>query len=283
MRERAREGRHAVSEIVRELKAAGLFPDRALGRLFERAKEEQWSVDRDVDWDALQLEKLGAPQRRAMAAVYGHIQFGEVVGLSVSARGVADCPELWNKLFGATQVMDEARHVEFFSRVVDKLGGAAPPAPSLKELARELIEAESFDEQLLGTQVILEGFAQTVFQEGARLARALAPAGRIALPGSEATGALLRCIDELVGRDESRHIAFGVLSLQRRWRELDGASRERLERRGSAWAERLTASLDHLRGPLATLGIDAPALKARVEHSQVMHFRAIGFELAQAR
>ena len=252
------------------------FPDDACRRLYERAKDEQWNVDRDVAWDGLDLTQLGPAVGRAMASVYSQIQFGEVVALNAAARAMTLAPGLWAKVFGATQVMDEARHVEFFSRVLAATGEPVAVAQGLRGFADEIDAADSFEELLLGTQVILEGFAQAVFQEGIRLGRTVND--RIALPGSRAAASLLESIDARVGNDESRHIAFGVLALRARLPDLDRASRERLAARAVAWSDAITGSILEIGGPLRILSISATDLTSRVRRAQRAHFAAIGLD-----
>jgi hypothetical protein len=193
----------------------------------------------------------------------------------VTSRAIADTPALWMTFFGATQLTDEARHVEFFSRVTAKLGERAEVLPSLRALTGAIGTAETAEELMLGTHV-LEGFAQSVFQEGARLSRVIS-SPRISLPGSDAVALLLRYIDDYVGKDEARHVAFGVLTLRSRWLALDPPNRDRLEQQGLVWADLVSAVLDELTGALRLLGISAADLRSRIQRAQLAHFRSIGF------
>jgi hypothetical protein len=271
-------GSARLHALVRDAEAAvsGGAASSPYRVLLERARNEQWDIERDIDWPALSLDQLGRPVRKAMCTVYSHLHFGEIVGLGVSARLLEDVPSLTFKLFGATQVLDEAKHVDFFARTLKKLGEHAEVSPRLLQLSDEIVSASSVEERFLGIQVVLEGFAQAVFQEGARLVAAR-EASPIRLPGMEAALQILRYLDAYLGRDESRHVAFGVLSLRERMGDLDPRQRERLELRALGWARAMVALLSELEGALRQVGIVPDELRARVERAQVAHFRAIGF------
>jgi hypothetical protein len=210
-----------------------------------------------------------------MAQVYGQIHYGEVLGLSVAAKAIAQAPELWVKLFGATQLMDEARHVEFFGRVMSALGTSGTVVSALEDLGSQLFAADSIEEMMLGTHIILEGFAQRVFVAGARQVLALRN-DRVRLPGSEGAALLLRSIDTHVGRDEGRHLAFGVMYLRERFRHLAQRERSRLAERAQTWGGTMIEIVDKLASSLRVLGTSADALRAGVEAAQKAQFRAIG-------
>ena len=59
-----------------------------------------------------------------------HFLHGEQGALLATAQIVDATPWMEAKFYGATQVMDEARHVEVFSRYLnEKLGGPYPHQP----------------------------------------------------------------------------------------------------------------------------------------------------------
>lgn len=253
-----------------------LFPTRAAQRLYERGLEEQWSIAHDLDWNPLSLGELGRPVREAMATVYGQIHFGEVLGLAVTSRAVEQAPELWAKLFGATQLMDEARHVEFFSTILNALGHNATVLPELEALGADLRSVASTEEMMLGTHIILEGFAQRVFVDGAHKAKT-ALTVRIRLPGSLAAAGLMRHLGSHVGKDEGRHLAFGVMYLRHRFQRLPTSEARRLELRARSWGAMVAAMTSRLESSLRMLGTSASALRASVETAQRSQFRSIGF------
>jgi len=95
--------------------------------------------------------------------------------------------------------MDEARHVEVFSRYVrTKLEWEWPINDSLKELLDATIQDSRWDFKYLGMQVMIEGLAMAAFGNMFQLCQE----------------PLLKELLRYVMRDESRHVAFGVLSLR---------------------------------------------------------------------
>ena len=94
--------------------------------------------------------------------------------------------------------MDEARHVEVFSRYLhEKLEWEWPINKNLKELLDATIKDSRWDFKYLGMQVLIEGLAMGAF-------------GNLFLIAQEP---LLKELLKYVMKDESRHVAFGVLSL----------------------------------------------------------------------
>ena len=103
------------------------------------------------------------------------------------------------KYYAGSQTMDEARHVEVFSRYVhDKLEWEWPITPSLKELLDATIKDSRWDFKYLGMQIIIEGLAMAAFGNLYQIAQE----------------PLLKEMLKYVMKDESRHVAFGVLSLR---------------------------------------------------------------------
>jgi hypothetical protein len=119
------------------------------------------------------------------------------------------------KYYAATQVMDEARHVEVFSRYLDtKLDGHYPVNPALQLLIDDVVGDSRWDITYMGMQIIIEGLALAAF-------------GFMQMATSEP---LLKQLLRYVMSDEARHVAFGVLSLQEFYRGLGAAEiRERQE------------------------------------------------------
>jgi hypothetical protein len=246
-------------------------------RLYERAKSEQWGLDDDIDWRAIELTGLPPAIRRALARIYSHVQAGEILALVMTARAVDAAPELWAKMFGATQLMDEARHVEFFARVVAMLGEPVTLSESMRQMVGEMSELRSMDEILLGTQIVLEGYAQCLFLEGARLG-SRAAGRRVRLPATSDPGPFLSAVSRYVGRDESRHVAFGVLYLRDRWAAIDRIERSRLQDLGYRFGSLLDAIVSETRADLSRVGVDATDLLAHVQRARATHFQHIGFD-----
>jgi hypothetical protein len=143
---------------------------------------------------------------------------GEQGALICTAKIVETVPWIDAKYYAATQVMDEARHVEVFAKYLDtKLDGHYPINVHLGLLLDDIIADSRWDMTYLGMQVMVEGLALAAFG----MARQTTP------------DPLLRELLRYVMADEARHVAFGVLSLQEYYADLSDA--ELLERQEFAF------------------------------------------------
>ncbi len=219
----------------------------ALSKLYEKAKTSQWNVTTDLDWSTpVDIEQVVMNNQAANASMFfGEVdltgtafakwderkwlelgiegnrwtmsQFlhGEQGALICTARIVETVPWIDAKYYAATQVMDEARHVEVFARYLDeKLEGRYPINAHLKMLLDDIISDSRWDMTYLGMQIMVEGLALAAFGFMHQLT----------------TEPLLKKLLRYVMSDEARHVAFGVLSLQEFYKELSASEiRERQE------------------------------------------------------
>ncbi|MDH3212449.1 MAG: ferritin-like domain-containing protein [Myxococcales bacterium] len=190
--------------------------------LYEKAKRDQWNGTLQLDWktdvdpeseiipaavDPLQsygpYQKLDARERKRLRHAQISLQLsqflhGEQGALIVASQLVGGVPWIDAKYYAATQTMDEARHVEVFSRYLrEKLEWEWPINESLKELLDATIRDSRWDFKYLGMQIIIEGLAMAAF-------------GSLHQMTQEP---LLKELIHYVMRDEARHVAFGVVSL----------------------------------------------------------------------
>jgi hypothetical protein len=196
-----------------------------LRNLYVKAAEAQWIGTTDVDWEQpLDLVKFsttplgtGIPieqtsywrslpertttelVRRTAAFRLSQFLHGEQGALMVAAQLVNAVPHTDAKFYAATQTMDEARHVEVFARYIQKLDHIQPIAPSLKGLLDTTLETGDWMKKLVGMQIVVEGLALYAFREMRTLTEE----------------PLLKEILTYVGRDESRHHAYGVQYIER--------------------------------------------------------------------
>ncbi|HEX2851527.1 MAG TPA: diiron oxygenase [Acidimicrobiales bacterium] len=198
--------------------------DYRLVRLYDKAKRAQWNAAADIDWsidvdplrvsdgrlDSLRLA-AGSPfasltrEETAQLAYESQVwtvsQFlhGEQGALLATAKIVDTVPDYDAKMYAATQVMDEARHVEVYNRYLDeKLGRRYPINPFLDALLRDLLADPRWDMTYLGMQIMVESLALATF-------------GFIYQTTAEP---LLKDITFHVMGDEARHVAFGIASLE---------------------------------------------------------------------
>src|SRR4029453_6505490 len=118
------------------------------------------------------------------------------------------------KFYAATQVIDEARHVEVYSRYLyDKLELAYPLNPNLQSLLEDAVSDRRWDMTYLAMQVLIEGLALAAF----------------GLIRNQAQEPLAKAINAYVMQDEARHVAFGRLALRDYYPQLTQAERDERE------------------------------------------------------
>jgi len=197
--------------------------------LYEKAKREQWNGTTQLPWDTpVEPESEIVPQVVNPLSGYGpykklsaqeqarlrHAQIalqlsqflhGEQGALIVASQLVGGVPWIEAKYYAGSQTMDEARHVEVFSRYLhEKLEWEWPINDNLKELLDATICDSRWDFKYLGMQIIIEGLAMAAFGNLFQLTQE----------------PLLKELLKYVMRDESRHVAFGVISLRDHYREM---------------------------------------------------------------
>ncbi|MGH7375312.1 MAG: ferritin-like domain-containing protein, partial [Candidatus Rokuibacteriota bacterium] len=139
---------------------------------------------------------------------------GEQGALIATAKIVQTVPTYESKFYAATQVMDEARHVEAYSRLLhEKFKLAYPITPTLAKLLEATITDRRWDMTYLGMQILIEGLALAAFQ-------------RIR---DNSTNPLCAAVNAYVMQDEARHVAFGRLALRDYYPELTDAERDERE------------------------------------------------------
>lgn len=165
--------------------------------LYEEAVQRQWSSATDIPWD--KLEPLPDEVERAMSQLCTFLTEVEFIAGDTPAQWL---PMVSNdhyeiKLYIATQIMDEARHLDVFrKRALANGGGLMSGGPGSG--LRSIISARDFTEMSAIMHIIGEGFIQTLFRSGELLSH------------NEAEKSMFR----LALQDESRHVAFGVMHMK---------------------------------------------------------------------
>ena len=217
----------------------------ALSKLYEKAKTSMWNVSTDIDWDidvdpwkiardpnnplntTMALDRAGTPFEKLsedewfdlgaaqQAWVLSQFMHGEQGALICTAKIVEQVPWIDAKYYAATQVMDEARHVEVYAKYLkEKMAHEFPINVHLRALLDDVLSDARWDMTYLGMQIMVEGLALAAF--GFQYQTSPDP--------------LLKQITRYVMADEARHVAFGVMSLKEAYQDLDGADiRERQE------------------------------------------------------
>jgi P-aminobenzoate N-oxygenase AurF len=252
--------------------------DRLLS-LYEKGKTKQWNASTLIDW-SLEIdptdqgvfpdmyvpiagsdtfERMSRADKDVLrhhyaAWLFSQFLHGEQGALVCAAKIVQTVPDIDSKFYAATQVMDEARHVEAYSRFLnEKLDLAYPINPHLAALLDQTISDRRWDMTYLGMQVMIEGVALAAFSMVRDLTQ----------------HPLSRSLNAYVMKDEARHVAFGLLALQDAYRDLTQA--ERAEREEFV-VEAGYLLRDRFLGEevWARLGLDVAECTRYVDQAQVM-------------
>ncbi len=230
-----------------------------LRNLYERGKKGQWNAETDIDWSqpfprdewfmpregALMLPSLltmmGVDEdtcRRAAFEEFAHLLsqllHGEQAAMQLCGQLTNACPTMDAKFYAGSQVIDEVRHVEVLSKFLHrKMGTLFPINPTLKILLDMLLEAPTWKMKTLGMQTLFEGMAVGIFDTIAKAT----------------TSPLLKDIIRRVQLDESRHAAFGILSMRQVVKESSPEELQEMEDFAFSILEALNANqqLDMLR------------------------------------
>ena len=207
--------------------------------LYQKGKDQQWDAQTRIPWElevdpsdvlgtpdeqlgiygSRQWGRLSPADRRVFrqhAAAWEFSQFlhGEQGAVICAARIVESVPDLDSKFYAATQVMDEARHVEIFARFLrEKIGLDYPINTSLQSLLGDALGDSRWDLPYVAMQVLVEGLALAAF--GVLRNRTSKP--------------LPKQILAYIMQDEARHVAFGRMALRDYYPQLTAAERAERE------------------------------------------------------
>ena len=168
----------------------------ALVKLYEKAKTSQWNATTDLDWSIdVDPEKVskelggggterfrelreaeGSPVRHfterdwdrvgveLQNSLLSQFMHGEQGALLCTARIVETVPWIDGKYYAASQVMDEARHVEVFARYLhEKMPHQYRINDNLRLLLDDILRDSRWDITYLGMQIMVEGLALAAF------------------------------------------------------------------------------------------------------------------------
>ncbi len=206
--------------------------------LYDKAVRAQWISDDVLPWQTnVDLERQLAPEQllplfgsdiwnkmsvrerkdlniESYSWMLSQFLHGEQGALLATAQLVTGVQDIDSKLYAASQVVDEARHVDVFNRYLHtKVGFSYPINKHLKQLLDLILTDSRWDMKFLGMQIMVEGLALAAF-------------GMIRNNTQEP---LLKELTSYVIGDEARHVAFGVLSLRDYYREAPEAMKRERE------------------------------------------------------
>ena len=206
--------------------------------LYSKGKKLQWDAEDRIDWNQeldwenpqgmpeetfalatlpayrkMSRREQGELRRNVQAHTLSQFLHGEQGALICSAKIVQQVPNLEAKFYASTQTIDEARHVEAYKRLIEKIGISYPLTPPLKTLLEQVLNDRRWDMTYLGMQVVIEGLALAAFA-GIR---------------DYSTSPLAASVNAYVMQDEARHVAFGRLTLRDYYPQLTQAERDERE------------------------------------------------------
>ncbi len=247
-------------------------------RLYDKGTRRQWigedrldwSLDVDPDnplgmpdevhplfgsewWERMGARERGEVRRHWEAWRFSQFMHGEQGALICTAKIVQTVPDIDSKFYAATQVIDEARHVEVYSRYLhEKLQLVYPLNPHLGSLLNDVVADARWDMTYLGMQVIIEGLALAAF----------------GLIRNMATEPLGKALNAYVMQDEARHVTFGRLALRDYYPQLSEAERDERE---EFCVEACYLMRDRFLGDEVWARVGLPKEAAEyVEHSDIM-------------
>lgn len=212
------------------------FGEEKVEDLYNRAKQNQWDSDELLPWDhevdpsnpiiadrssGYQkmpfFSKLSKSQQETFTAhstaqLLSQFLHGEQGALMTAACVTHSVPDAGAKMYAATQTMDEARHVEVYSKYCDKIAMTYPMSPWLKALIDATLQSNRYEKVMIGMNMIVESLALGAFNNMYRT-----------------TGCpLLKKLTFNVMRDESRHVSFGHIFLGPVFKKMHPDDREEL-------------------------------------------------------
>ena len=210
----------------------------AMMGLYRKGIEMQWDAESRIDWsqeidfdnpqqlpeamlpisgmaayEKMNAKEKGKVRRHFQAWNLSQFMQGEQGALICAAKIVTQVPDADSKFYASTQVIDEARHVETYNRLLQKFKVAYPMTAPLQELIDQVLRDSRWDMTYLGMQVVIEGLALAAFQQ----------------IRDHAQNPLAAAVNAYVMQDESRHVAFGRLALRDYYPHLSQAERDERE------------------------------------------------------
>ncbi len=232
--------------------------NRKVARLYGMAKRDQWNLDdrrerffpqsrEGIDVN----EWLGVEDdvRLAAARCFSSFYYGEQAAKLISAQLTTLMPTNEAQKFMATQVMDEARHVEVFEEILGFVDRLHPMNPFLNAFLSDIFRCRRTESKLVGMNMLVEGLALAAFR---MVLRELKSGMNVSEQGYRALGEPI----EAIVRDESRHVGFGVLVLPDMLRRLPRRVKAQLRVRQLAWLALLYGSVKYHQADQERMGLD---------------------------
>ncbi len=171
---------------------------KKLERLYHNTRSYAWDP-RDV---LSELEKkhggihLSPDKREAIGHVFTVLLWGELAAWNIATELARSLPDLDARMAATGQAFDEARHFTVLRDYLTRAGVDVPRMnPFGRRVLKKILETDSMLEKLYGMQLTVENLALALFK-------------RLSASNVEP---VLTDLLEYIERDESRHVAFGVI------------------------------------------------------------------------
>jgi rubrerythrin len=230
---------------------------RRLAAMAAKGRDQQWTVDGDIDWS----QNIVQPNwllRRFHGALISQFRHGELATVRVCRRLLSHVTDCHVRDLLVQQIADEERHARVYEQYMALLGDEAPVDPSMAEAIERALEWRGPPLGLVvAFHVILEG-------EALRSLQGLA---------EELPCPLFAQINARISRDEARHVAFGKVYLREHLKTLSFEERMAIYRFvQSLWDDSAVGILSRFRIP----GFITQALRRRwVAEGWAQHRRAL--------
>lgn len=166
-----------------------------IAKLYDQAVANQWDATGDIPWD--KVKPLPFPMAQALAQIMTFLAENELSALYVPARFIPRIHPVYAEvaMFLATQLADEARHIDVFLKRARLCGvGLGTSSVTTSRSLLSLMQTEDFTETAFLLSVLGEG----TFLDLLSFIERHAP--------DEPTAELVR----RAKNDESRHVHFGL-------------------------------------------------------------------------
>ena len=163
--------------------------------LYERAKSEQWDATHDIPWH--NLPELPEDIERAVCQLMTFLVENEYVALAIPAKFIPLIDPHYTEvsLLLATQVKDEARHIEVYTKRALANGGGLQYVSATTQWALKSLTSQN---NYLKASFLLHLLGEGTFLELLKFIEDIAP------------DPVTREILVRTRQDEARHVAYGV-------------------------------------------------------------------------
>ena len=225
-----------------------------LKNLYEKAKNDFWNETTDIDWE--QPCTLSPEEKKALAKLLSITYYGERAALTIASQLVATVSDEEARQVLACQVIEEAKHVGAFQKLIPMLDTIAPPSFFAKQLLTDLVKTKNVAEKMVGMHLFVENIA------------------------NHTLSALLKAVDDplvnnvlgYIARDEKKHTAIAVLYLPELLKNLSAIAATKLQAKQAKWVMLGLGMVWDGYEPSRVLGIDLASAgqKALKDHYRLL-------------